>query len=87
MALTYHDLHITTARIPRTSISNLPFRIEVSCSRVGGWLVIANPERAPEPLPYEILGGDGRPMRLDVDGHVIFDTLTKWESDNGRKTQ
>ena len=32
----YHDLHITTSFIQRTSIFNLPFSLEVTCSRVAG---------------------------------------------------
>lgn len=78
---TDHDLHITTARIPRTSIFNLPFRVEVSCTRVGGWQVSAHKENIIEPLPDELLGGDDIPLRLDVAGHVIFDTLTEHTGD------
>lgn len=33
----YHDLHITTADIPRTSIFDLPYGLRVTCSRVSGW--------------------------------------------------
>jgi hypothetical protein len=29
----YHDLHITTAQIPRTSIFNLPYGLLVTCDR------------------------------------------------------
>lgn len=36
-APSYHDLHITTAEIPRTSIFNLPYGYEVHCSRTAGW--------------------------------------------------
>ena len=31
------DLHITTAQIPRTSIFNLPYGLQVTCNRVAGW--------------------------------------------------
>ena len=30
----YHDLHITTAQIQRMSIFNLPYGLEVACTRV-----------------------------------------------------
>lgn len=33
----YHDLHITTAQISRTSIFNLPYGLRVMCTRVSGW--------------------------------------------------
>jgi hypothetical protein len=34
---TYHDLYITTERIQRTSIFNLPFDLMVICHRTSGW--------------------------------------------------
>jgi hypothetical protein len=69
--LSYHDLHITTAKIPRTSIMNLPFRVQVQCNRVAGWNVWAIRERH---LPEELLGAEfDSPLRLDVAGHVIVD--------------
>ncbi len=68
----YHDLHITTSRNERTSIFNLPFRVQVTCSRTGGWSVWALKERN---LPEELLGaeyGDAEHwLILDVAGHVI----------------
>lgn len=36
----YHDLHVTTEDIPRTSIFNLPYGLQVVCNRVGGWALI-----------------------------------------------
>lgn len=73
--LTYHDLHITTPTIERTSIFNLPYRVQVTCSRVGGWRVWARAENLAgmTPLPEEDLGTDG--LRLDVAGHVIYDSM------------
>lgn len=73
---TYHDLHITTRNIPRTSIFNLPFRVQVHCTRVGGWQVWAMAEGD---LPEELLGSEydaERPLILDVAGHVIVDSMT-----------
>ena len=68
--LSYHDLHITTPAIERTSISNLPFVVHVFCTRVAGWEVWnMNPERL---IAGEYHTGG---LRLDVAGHVIVDTL------------
>lgn len=71
-ARSYHDLHITTSDIPRTSIFNLPFTVLVMCTRAGGWQVrekYRNEER--------LIGGeyDEKGIRLDVAGHVIIDNL------------
>jgi hypothetical protein len=80
--VSYHDLHITTDRIERTSIFDLPFRVYVTCNRVAGWEVWALQE---DSLPEELLGGEyggeGRGLRLDVAGHVIVDSLTKAEAE------
>lgn len=75
----YHDLHITTPRIPRTSIFNLPFRVEITCSRVGGWQAWA---KAPEELlggeyGFDAETGEGAWLVLDVAGHVICDSRPK----------
>ena len=70
----YHDLHITTSSIPRTSIFNLPFRVRVTCSRVCGWRALALAERS---LPEELLGEEYDKenwLVLDVAGHVICDS-------------
>jgi hypothetical protein len=70
---TYHDLHITTATIPRTSIFNLPFGVIVTCTRVGGWEVWNRWDGI-----EELLGGEyhiTKWLRLDVGGHVIVDSL------------
>lgn len=77
---TYHDLHITTPRIKRTSIFNLPYRVEVLCTRVSGWQVWG---RAEFPYGTDMLGGEhaydpetgeGQWLVLDVAGHVICDS-------------
>jgi len=75
---TYHDLHITTPTMARTSIFNLPYRVQVTCSRVGDWRVWARAEKAlfgEVPLLEEDLGADG--FRLDVAGFVIHDSMPK----------
>jgi hypothetical protein len=65
----YHDLHITTVGIPRTSIFDLPYGYEVSCNRVGGWCLWLNGEK--------VAGEYDLGLRLDVDGHVICDSLAE----------
>ena len=86
MAPTHHALHITTETIARTSIFNLPFGVQVICTRAGGWEVWHS-ERPPEaptliaaeyPAAYPVSG-----LRLDVAGHVIVDSLTP----RGRRRQ
>lgn len=70
----YHDLHITTPEIDRTSIFNLPFNIEVSVTRASGWQVWDHYD----PLrPVKLAGEyDCNGLILDVSGHVICDSLT-----------
>lgn len=67
--MSYHDLHITTAEIPRTSIFNLPYGLQVTCTRVGGWQLWAHPDGSVE----QLLAGefDVNWLILDVDGHEI----------------
>lgn len=76
----YHDLHITTRKIPRTSIFNLPFGVSVECTRVGGWQVW---RRNAQDKTEELLGGeyecgpdapDGDWLVLDIAGYVICDS-------------
>lgn len=71
---TYHDLHITTSRIDRTSIFNLPYRVQVHCTRIAGWQVWAMAE---DGNPETLLAGEfhSEGLVLDVDGHVIVDSL------------
>lgn len=73
--MSYHDLHITTAAIKRTSIFDLPYGIEVTCTRVSGWQV----HRRVSEFETEVLAGEfgGPGLRLDVAGHVIIDTLLR----------
>lgn len=66
----YHDLFITTAKIPRTSIFNLPFRISVRCSRTGGWAVWALKEGD---LKEELLGGEYDYDEETGEGWLILD--------------
>ena len=72
---TYHDLHITTASIPRTSIFNLPHGLEVACNRAGGWSLWST-IRGHVRLATEYPTSRDQGMTLDVGGHVIVDSLT-----------
>ncbi len=74
-APTYHDLHITTVDMERTAISNLPFNVEVTCTRSAGWQVWHRPD--PKGPPVKLAGEYGEGLRLDVAGHVIVDSLPK----------
>jgi hypothetical protein len=82
MSRSYHDLHITTAEIPRTSIFNLPYGLQVMCTRVSGWqLWDMNQTQYGGGLPPSqgvLLAGeyDGEDkwLVLDVDGDVIIDS-------------
>ena len=75
---TYHDLHITTPDIPRTRISDLSFGYEILCSRAGGW------QLWDMRLGYRnavLVAGEYAevPLRLDVAGHVIVDSMINLE--------
>ena len=80
----YHDLHITTEQIERTSIFNLPYGLEVNCTRVSGWQLWDHnqtpdfvPGSAVQPKGPKLIAGeyDKPGLRLDVAGHVIVDSL------------
>lgn len=78
----YHDLHITTAQIPRTSIFNLPYGVQVTCNRVAGWeLWDMNQTQHSKGLPPSrgalVAGEYAGPdewLVLDVAGHAIVDS-------------
>lgn len=73
-APSYHDVHVTTATIKRTSLFNLPYRLQLKCTRATGWQLWALEEGD---LPEELLGGeyDERGIRIDVAGVIICDSL------------
>ncbi len=74
-APSYHDLHITTAEIGRTSIFNLPYDLQVMCCRVAGWQLWRT---ATHPSGWILLAGEydnpDKWLVLDVSGHVIVDS-------------
>lgn len=74
----YHDLHITTATIQRTSIFNLPFNLTVACSRIGGWELWDT--KGGSVSNWVFLAGEyglKNWLVLDVDGVVIVDSRRK----------
>jgi len=74
MLPTYHDLHITTALIERTSIFNLPYDVQVTCTRVGGWEVWHMIEDGKQALLAGEYSTPDNWLILDVAGHVIVDS-------------
>lgn len=72
----YHDLHITTERIERTSLFDLPFNYGVHCNRTTGWELWM---RTPGTLTQHVIAGEFMTpgLRLDVNGVVICDSLNK----------
>jgi hypothetical protein len=73
----YHDLHITTKDIKRTSIFDLPFNVLVICTRTGGWEVW-DTHGGVNLFNYTLLGGEydeERPLRLDINGETIVDSF------------
>lgn len=67
--MSYHDVHVTTAAIKRTSLFNLPYNLQLICTRAGGWeLWSMNPEKC---LAAEY---DDNWLVIDVAGHVILDS-------------
>jgi hypothetical protein len=76
----YHDLHVTTPDISRTSIFSLPYGLQVTCSRVSGWELWRTAAR---PADWTLLGEEyadpGRWLVLDVDGHVVVDSRGREE--------
>lgn len=71
--VSYHDLHITTAEMPRRSIFNLPYNLMVTCTHAGGWELWRRGV-----FRETLLAGEfcSRGLRIDVAGHVIVDSLT-----------
>lgn len=62
----YHDLHVTLPDVGRKSIFDLPYNIQVTCTRVGGWELWSG--------NVLIAGEYEKGLKLDVDGHVICDS-------------
>lgn len=80
----YHDLHVTTAAIPRTSVFSLPYGLQVTCCRVSGWELWRTASR---PADWQLLAGEYADpaswLVLDVDGFVIVDSRAREEGAPG----
>ncbi|QDH83663.1 hypothetical protein [Achromobacter phage Motura] len=72
----YHDLFITTPDIERTSISDLPFPLMVTCSRLGGWELWSGCS-----ADSKLLAGEyhSKGIKLECQGVVLVNTLEKPE--------
>lgn len=83
LSASYHDLHITTAELSRSSIFNLPYNLMITCTRVGGWEVwrIDGANRQTR-IAGEFYDAG---LRLDTAGRIIVDSLKSQisESSNG----
>ena len=75
-APSYHDVYITTKDIPRTSIFDLPYGLELSCNRVGGWSLWDHGIAVGS--EYE---AHDKGLIVDIAGHVIVDSLTPRKKD------
>ena len=81
--MSYHDLYITTANIPRTRLFDLPYGLQVMCTRVGGWQLwdmnqVQYLEGRLPPSRGALLAGEydhpDKWLVLDVNGQVIIDS-------------
>jgi hypothetical protein len=74
-APSYHDLHLATPEIERTSIFNLPCGLMVQCSRVAGWQLW---ETASDVRDWRLLAGEyagpDKWLVLDAGGTVIVNS-------------
>lgn len=79
--VSYHNLHITTEYLPRTSIFDLPYGYRVVCGRLAGWELLQRKSGAELSVEWDIVAGEYHEngLRLDVDGVVICDSLNSPE--------
>lgn len=73
--MSYHNLHIQTTDIPRTSIFDLPFSLMITCTRAAGWELWQTNAL----MNFVVIAGEfaKHGLRLDVNGVVIVDSLTQ----------
>jgi hypothetical protein len=69
----YHDVFVTTREIPRTSVFDLPYGYELSCTRVGGWQLIRHPDSGPAAVVAEEYSSHHW-LVIDVAGHTVLDS-------------
>lgn len=71
-----HNMFITTARLPRTFVGDLPRRYFLTYGVPEGWTLYETNPMGNIVVCRETLTGD-LGLRLDVDGLVICDSLTE----------
>lgn len=71
--LSYHDVYLTTAKLPRTSIFNMPYGYILTCDRMAGWCLYFD-----TPCDNNLVGAeystDDKWLVIDVNGHVVLDS-------------
>ena len=79
-APSYHDLYIATAEIPRTRLFDLPYGLEIACTRTTGWQLW---QTASEIARWTLLAGeyDDKWLILDVAGQVIVNSRDRERED------
>lgn len=68
------DVFVTTQQIPRTDVSRLPYGVVLTYTRVGDWSLGYTPV-ADQPFHTKAINLSKDGLRVDIDGHVIFDTI------------
>ena len=79
----YHDLEIETADIPKTSIFDLPYGLELTCTRTGGWQLWDRGGVREESIPLIAGEYDDNWLRLTVGDTVIVDSRPQVEKEVG----
>lgn len=71
-SISYHDLHVTTENIERTSIFDLPYGYRVSCCRVAGWTL----DFTDDGCEWQQIAGEYHEnwLQLDFAGLLICDS-------------
>ena len=74
--MNFRDLYITTKDISRTAICDLPFSLEVVCTRVAGWQLWNYHHKYGQ---HYIVAGEFEKegLILDINVEVIVDSLWK----------
>lgn len=82
--LSYHDLYVTTAEIPRTKLFNMSYAYVVECSRISGWELWFRD--GADIRTWENRAGEfsarNKWLVLDVNGVVIIDSRRNEEEED-----
>jgi hypothetical protein len=68
----YHDVHVKTPKMERTSIFDLPFQYKLICQRAAGWTLWNG-----DTLVGAEYGEVHQRLDIDVAGHVILNALER----------